>query len=220
MAVLSFVTGFSGAMMPGPLLVAVIEQTAIQGFPAMLWLVTGHAVLELALVVFLIAGLQAVVAREKVRGGIGIVGGAALLWMGCDMLRHAFGVSLDLGASANAAYGVVRLLLLGAAVCAANPYFTGWWATVGAGQLAHMAPRTPGEYLAFYLGHEGADYVWYGVVAAIIITGKNWLTDGVYHGLILVCGGIIACLGAWFLVKGITLFLPAKEKRGDPYTDR
>jgi len=207
-------------MMPGPLLVAVIEQTTVQGFAAMLWLVTGHALLELVLVVLLIAGLQAVVARGKVRGGIGIVGGVALLWMGYDMLRRVVGISLHLGASANAAYGVVRLLLLGAAVCAANPYFTGWWATVGAGQLAHMAPRTPGEYLAFYLGHEGADYVWYGVVAAIIITGRNWLTDGVYHGLILVCGGIIACLGAWFLAKGITLFLPAKEKPDDLYTDR
>jgi len=204
---LAFVTGLSGALMPGPLLVAVIEQTTLQGFHAAILLVTGHAMLELILVALLVLGLRAVLERPAVRGAIGVVGGAALVWMGQDMLRSVGEISLTLngsgaGAPAGRAYGWPMLLFMGAAVCAANPYFTGWWATVGAGQLAHMAPRTPGEYMAFYLGHESADFAWYAVVGLIIVTGRRWLTDGMYRGLILVCAVLILALGLGFFYKG------------------
>ena len=87
--VLSFVTGFSGAVMPGPLLVAVIGNTSAHGFRAVIALITGHALLELLIVIGLIFGLQAVLARPRVRGAIGLVGGAALVWMGREMLRQA-----------------------------------------------------------------------------------------------------------------------------------
>ena len=127
----------------------------------------------------LVAGLQAVLARPRVRGAIGLVGGAALVWMGWDMLSSASSVVLDLGSTGQAAYSWPKLLIWGAGVCLANPYFTGWWATVGAGQLAHMAPRTLPEYLAFYLGHEASDYTWYAVVGLVIVTGSNWLTEDI-----------------------------------------
>jgi threonine/homoserine/homoserine lactone efflux protein len=210
---LAFVTGLSGALMPGPLLLAVIEQTTLQGFHAAILLVTGHALLELILVALLVLGLRAVLERPAVRGAIGVVGGAALVYMGQDMLRSVGNLSLALnGASAadgpaGHAYGWPTLLLAGAVVCAANPYFTGWWATVGAGQLAHMAPRTPGEYLAFYSGHESADFAWYAVVGLIIVTGRRWLTDGMYRGLILVCAVLILVLGLGFFYKGCVFIL-------------
>lgn len=76
---LAFVTGFSGAIMPGPLLVATIGQTTVQGFRAVIGLITGHAILELVIVGLLVGGLHAVINRPRVRGGIGLVGGAALL---------------------------------------------------------------------------------------------------------------------------------------------
>lgn len=89
--------------------------------------------------------------------------------------------------------------------CVANPYFTGWWATVGAGQLAHMAPRTKGEYVAFYAGHEASDYAWYLIVAALILGGRRWLSDSVYQYLVLFCGVALVALGLRFLATGIRL---------------
>ena len=206
LAGLAFVTGFSGAMMPGPLLVVLIEQTIVQQTlkPAT-GLILGHAILELVTIVLLIVGLRRVIARPRVRGAIGLVGGTALAWMGVDMLRHAFQLTLDLQANGTAAYSWGELMFWGAAVCVANPYFTGWWATVGLGQLAHTAPRTRGEYACFYLGHEASDYTWYLIVAVILLTGRRWLTDSIYHWLIAVCGMVLLVLGARFLWVGVRL---------------
>ncbi|HNY29092.1 MAG TPA: LysE family transporter [Candidatus Sumerlaeota bacterium] len=210
---LAFVTGFSGAVMPGSLLAVTIEQTLVQGFRAVLGILAGHALLELVLVALLVLGLRSVLERPRVRGCIGIVGGLALLWMGWDMVRHVAGMSLSLSAGHREAYSFLKLILAGACVSAANPYFTGWWATIGVGQLAQLAPRTPLEYLVFYLGHEGADFAWYGFVGVLLITGRRVFTDWMYQGLILFCGAAILALGVWFLVSGVRLWRQARASK-------
>jgi threonine/homoserine/homoserine lactone efflux protein len=200
---LSFITGFSGAIMPGPLLVSVIEQTTVQGFRAVVGLIAGHALLELVIVALLVLGLQRVLQRSRVRGAIGLIGGTALVYMGVDMLRSVGHVSLDLNMMAHAAFSWPQLIAFGALISIANPYFTGWWATIGMGQLAQMAPRTVTEYGAFYVGHELSDFTWYAFVGLLIVTGRRWLTDGIFHGLIIICAGIIVALGLMFLASGV-----------------
>ena len=217
---LAFVTGLSGAMMPGPVLVAVIGQTTAQGFRAVLGLITGHALLELAIVALLMAGLRATLRRPAVRGAIGLVGGAVLVWMGGDMVASAGEVSLSLNAQGSAAASWPLLLLWGAGLSAANPYFSGWWATVGAGQLAHMAPQTRAEYGAFYLGHEAADYGWYSAVGLAIVSGRGWLLEntGIYRALLCLCGAAIVGLGLWFVYCGAALVLRRKAGEGRDQT--
>jgi len=209
---LAFVTGFSGAVMPGSLLAVTIEQTLVQGFRAVLGILLGHALLELVLVALLVLGLRTVLERSRVRGFIGVVGGMALLWMGWDMVRHVAGMSLTLSADHKEAYSFLKLVLAGACVSAANPYFTGWWATIGMGQLAQLAPRNAFEYLVFYAGHECADFAWYGFVGVLLITGRRIFTDWMYQGLILFCGAAILALGIWFLVSGVRLWRQARAQ--------
>jgi len=200
---LAFLTGFSGAMMPGPLLALTIGQVAATGFMAAIWLITGHALLELVLLLFLVLGLRVVLARPKIRGGIGLIGGVALFYMGLDMVRHAAAVRI--GLAEGQAMSVPMLLLAGAAVSLANPYFTGWWATIGVGQLAHTGPQTRGEYAAFYIGHELSDYVWYAFVGALIIGAREWLAGAWYNWLVALCGVAVTALALWFLVTGAKL---------------
>lgn len=202
LALLAFITGFSGAIMPGSLLAAVIEKTTRQGLIAVTGLMTGHALLEILIVALLALGLHPILGRPRVRAAIGLVGGAALLYMGLDMVRHAWGSSLNLAAQDAAADSLPLLLLQGALISLLNPYFIGWWATVGAGQIAHMAPKKPSEYLVFYLGHEAADFTWYGLVGILIITSRRWLTDAAYRTLILVCSALILALALRFLWTG------------------
>lgn len=213
---LAFVTAFSGAIMPGPLLAAVIGQTAAQGFRAVIGLVTGHMLLEVVTVGLLIGGLQAFIQRPRVRGFIGLVGGVALIWMGWDMIAHAHLTKIELAAAGDA-YSWGKMLLWGAAVCAVNPYFTGWWATVGVGQLAHMAPKTPAEYAAFFFGHEAGDYIWYSFVGLLIVSGRGLLlqNQSIYHGLIYGCGVLIILVALWFIYTGIR-FVSGQAGTDDP----
>lgn len=200
---LAFVTALSGAMMPGPLLAVTIGQVLSVGFGAVLWLMLGHALLEGVLLLLLVAGLRYVLARPRVRGGIGLIGGAALVYMGVDMIRHAFGVQIT--AEAAGAQPWWMLVVLGAMVSLANPYFTGWWATIGLGQLAQSAPRNRAEYLAFYLGHEAADVGWYAAVAALVLLARGWLEGDWYPWLIVGFGALLVALGLSFLYTGLRL---------------
>jgi threonine/homoserine/homoserine lactone efflux protein len=98
-------------------------------------IVGGHALLEIITVILLMVGLRQVIQRPAVRGGIGLIGGAFLAYMGIDMMLAPAAVTLEFGARRRDA--VAAACACGAFVCAVNPYFVGWWATIGTGQLAH-----------------------------------------------------------------------------------
>lgn len=213
-AALAFITGFSGAVMPGPFLVKVIEQTPLIGFKAPMIMMLGHSLLELIIIVMLMLGFRPLIAKAGVRAFIGIVGGAFLLWMSYDMMRNGWQMKLSLDVKSAVAYSWLELLLIGAGVSIINPYFTGWWATIGLGGMAQMRARTNGDYLSFYIGHETADYVWYGVVGLILVTSTKWLTDGIYRGLIVSCGAVMFVLAIWFLWTGVKLLRPGGEQAG------
>lgn len=204
-AALAFMTGFSGAVMPGPFLVKVIEQTPIIGFKAPMLMMIGHSILELIIVIILMLGFRSLIARASVRAFIGIVGGAVLLWMSYDMMRNGWHMRLMLDGKNAVAYSWPELLLLGAGVSIVNPYFAGWWAMIGLGGMAQMRARTKGDYLSFYFGHEAADYAWYGAVGLVLVTSRRWLTDGIYRWLIVTCGAILFVLAVWFLWTGFRL---------------
>jgi len=141
----ALVVGFSGAMMPGPLLTVTIGESMRRGFVAGPLIVLGHAILEILLVVLLVLGLAQFLASEWVNTVIALVGGAFLVYMGWSMTRDAWRgrVSLDLGSpegSASAVPDTARVstprpgmhpVAAGILVSLSNPYFTFWWATVG-----------------------------------------------------------------------------------------
>lgn len=207
---IAFVTGFSGAIMPGPMLLLVIGQVGAYRSLGPVWaIVGGHALLEIITVILLMAGLRQVIQRPAVRGAIGLIGGAFLAYMGVDMMLNAERVTLNLGA-VEAGMPWLQLVVAGALVCAVNPYFIGWWATIGTGQLAHAAPCNLSEYISFYLGHELSDLVWFAIVGLLVVTGATWLSPHVYMWLILVCGAALIVLSLWFIWTGVRFIWPGE----------
>ena len=198
--------------MPGPLLAMTIGQVSLQGS----WLVVpllmaGHAALELVVVGLLMLGLVQALRARWPRGVISLAGGAALLWMAAGMLRDARAMSLAT-ATAAAPLSAWGLVGAGAAISAVNPTFPVWWATVGAGGLAQLSPRTPVEYLSFYLGHELSDFSWYGLVGLALLTGRHFLSPRVYGALVLLCGLAVMALALWFMYTGVQVLRGRPEK--------
>lgn len=209
---LAFVIALTGAMVPGPVLALVIGQVLAQGLAAALLVTAGHAILEALLVAGLAFGLSTILAKERVRGLCSILGGGVLAWMGYGMVQQAPGVSLTGAAAPPLPW--YALMLAGAGVSLANPYFTGWWATVGTGQVATFGLKSPRGYAVFYLGHELGDVAWYGFVALVLVLGRGWFTDAIYRWVLWGCGLVIAGLGVVFVFRGLrALAWTARESR-------
>ena len=199
-AALSFTLAFTGAVAPGPLLALVIGQSLAQGISATVFILLGHALLEVAFVVLLARGLNRWLASVAVRNGLATLGGAVLVWMGATLLGQV--TELSLGAAAGArAMPWHALLLAGAGVSLTNPYFTGWWATVGSGQMAALRLRTFADHAVFLSAHECGDMVWYLLVSLALVAGRGWLTDGLYRGLLTACALVIVGLGMVFMLS-------------------
>ncbi len=197
----SFIIGFSGAILPGPMLTVTIREAARRGFWAGPLVVLGHGILELALVVGLVLGLGAFVSRPLFLGTVGVVGGLILLWMAWTMLRGVRTLSLSLDTSGpNRGGGPV---LGGIATSLSNPYWTLWWATVG---LSYVSLTAGGGWqgpTAFFAGHILSDLVWFSGVAAVLHFGRRILTDRIYRGLIGVCAVLLLYFGVVFFRSGL-----------------
>ncbi len=209
----SWAIGFSGAVTPGPLLVACISQSARQGFRAGWYVVVGHVLLELLLVVLLSLGLGAVLVRQGVVVGVRVLGGLMLVWMAWGTAAPALRNSIALpspehggldprAAGARPRAGALEPALAGVAATVGGPFWLLWWATVGLSYLTLAAPLGAPGIGAFYTGHIAADLVWYSAVAGAVAGGRRLLTPGVYRIVLVACGLCLAVLGLVFVGSG------------------
>lgn len=224
LATSAFVLGFSGAMMPGPLLTVTIGESAKRGFIAGPLIVLGHALLELALILALVAGLSIFLTRTGVTRAIAVVGGIFLVYMGWTMARDArlgkVSLPLNHGVSggpspgdqgpAAAADGSSLLsggwqpVAAGVLVSLANPYWTLWWATIGLSFITLSLQSGYTGLAVFFSGHILADLAWYSLVAAVIAGGRKLINNQVYRGILVVCGIFLVGLGIYFMYSGLT----------------
>ncbi len=202
----SFCIGFSGAVMPGPVLARTLSQAPRHGVFTGPLIVVGHMFLELALVLGLAYGLMQFLgdSRSLAVRLISLVGGAVLLWLAFSMFREIPKLTLNLSVSQTGQIARRRGLIMdGAVLSAANPYWILWWATTG---LAYVnLARTLGQagLLAFFVGHILSDYVWYGFVSVLVAKGRKLISDKSYRWLVGICAGVLAGFGVLFIASGI-----------------
>ncbi|HEX77467.1 MAG TPA: LysE family transporter [Dehalococcoidia bacterium] len=199
----AFVVGLSGSLMPGPVLALCISQAARQGFWAGPAIVLGHALTELAMVIALAFGLSHLLEQELVGAIIGLAGGAVLMAMGLSLVRGAGKerLSRTLGSERNPVGG--GPILGGVLTSLANPYWVIWWVTIGAAYVLASLHRGTLGLFSFYGGHISADLLWYSLVAFIIATGRRFINDRLYRGLLAACGLFMMGLGIYFAVGGV-----------------
>lgn len=185
--------------MPGPLLAANISQVARRGFWASSWLVLGHGVAELAVVVALGLGLSRWLSSGVVPRAIGLGGGLFLLVMGFSLIKGRGGWMEPGPANPHRR----SPLLLGALVSLANPYWFLWWATVGSQYILWSLALGTLGLVAFYSGHILSDLAWYSLVAVAVASGRRLIGERFYRGLTLGCGAFLLLLGGYFIASGL-----------------
>lgn len=190
-------------MMPGSLLTYTIRKSLAVGPRAGFIITAGHALLELVLVVVIFMGFGIVLQSEPIQIGIGIVGGVLLAWMGIDMvlgsIRNKVSVKTD---DEQARSG--NMVLSGALISAANPYFLLWWAVVGLGFLLQAYEDFSLIGVAiFYLGHIAADFGWYALVSGIVGTTRKFISEKPYRVILTILGALLIFFGGKFVFEAV-----------------
>ncbi len=200
---LSFGVGFSGAMMPGPLLAVGIAETPRSGWQTGPIISIGHAIAEIGVVAILAFGLVSLTEGSIASRIIGVVGGTALIVMGLMMGYDTIKGKVSYEVQKKKENSKHRLAGLGITATLSNPYWFVWWGTTG---LAFVVKSVKFGFIGpviFYFGHILSDFVWYTVVTITLWKGKKLFLGRGLKILILICALFLLWLGASFILDGL-----------------
>lgn len=197
MLALAFAIALTGALAPGPTLVATINLSLKGGWTMGPKVSIGHAAVEAAIFLLVVLGLN--VAAEQYRAPLSLIGGAALIGFGALTLRGSRSASM----SSRSSDISENPYIAGALTSAANPYFWIWWLSVGSVFL--IDGLAGGLILAaiFMIGHWGGDFGWYTLVSASIDRGRSVLSERNYQRILAACGVFLMLFGAYYLKSSI-----------------
>jgi threonine/homoserine/homoserine lactone efflux protein len=209
--VTSFLLALSGALMPGPLLTVTINESLVRGAWTGPLLIIGHAILELIIIVVILWGFGTVIHNGLFLSIIAFAGSAVLLWMGYSMIRRVRSMTLAnaAGSEERGTFSTVfrHPIFTGIVVSLSNPYWTIWWLTIGLAYIFIAAKLGVAGVVVFFIGHLLADFLWYSVVSASVSLGKRFLTDGVYRGVVALCGVFLLGFSIYFFKSGFDYLL-------------
>ena len=180
-----------------------------------LWIVIGHAILEFVLICILLLGFAIYLRQLIILKIIGVLGCGLLMYFGVSIILDVKKnrISTDfLNKSSDTSFkelskGLENPIIGGVIVSMSNPYWWVWWALVGfAFMLKYNISFTniPG-LLAFFLGHEMGDLIWYFFVSVLVSIGKRAINKKIYYAILLLCGLFMIGFG---LYLGISPFIP------------
>ncbi len=127
-----------------------------------------------------------------------------MLWMAFGILREAAQkkADLQLDGKMQRKRGGLNPFLAGITVSISNPYWSLWWATVGAGSLLLAGNRGLAGVASFYSGHILSDLVWYASVSTAVSKGRKLFTPLVYRIVMGICGLFLCWLAVYFVYSG------------------
>jgi len=205
--------GFSGAMIPGPMLALVFSESLGGRFWDSMGIVLGHVVLEAALVLALAVGAGKVLKRPIVGAAVGVLGGALLSYMGCSVMLTVWQNPGALAVHPPTGSLLGGPVLAGVLVSASNPAWIMWWSAVGVGYVAMALNRGAVGLTAFFSGHSLSDVLWYGLVAALVVSGRNLFSGRVFLWTLGVCGVLLLGFGLYFVYLGARAFIVMASER-------
>jgi len=209
---IGFLTGLSGALIPGPLFAFVISDTLKKGALSGPLAIIGHISVELPLIVVLVVlGLELMKSYFSLfESLIYAIGGFALILISLFIIKEGKAAA-ELRSSENEIRDEMQVakynssIFAGFLLTAFNPSFIPWWMGIGFPvlfngfkQLALMG------IILVTLGHFLSDFAWYSFVSFSFAKGKNFFVGKRYELTMLVIAIFLIALGVLFFVKGAT----------------
>ncbi|MDH5437459.1 MAG: LysE family translocator [Candidatus Bathyarchaeota archaeon] len=194
----------SGALAPGPLFFATISYGTKLGAKSGLAFSIAHTVIEFPLVILLAIlvafGSRNIADESIIRLLIAVAGGLALLVLGALQIHN--GLSSKFTVSSESGVASKNPLFVGLVLTGLNPFFIGWWLTVG---LKLIVDAWAFAFLAgigiMYFSHIWMDYVWLIAVAHFAKMGMNVVGAKGYRAVVIVFGAVLIFFGLLFLTS-------------------
>jgi threonine/homoserine/homoserine lactone efflux protein len=197
---LGFTIGFTGALVPGPMLFATIELSLKKGWLAGPEIFLGHMLIELVLSVLILFGFASLVGSGTI-SAISVIGGLALVVFGLFTAKDAK-ASASAGISADISdLKLANPILLGLITSVSNPYFWIWWLTAGSALMLREHELGFLISLTYILGHWTADLSWFTAVSGSFSRGKALFSRRTHEMILYACGGFLVIFGFYFILN-------------------
>ena len=209
----SFLVALTGAMSPGPLLTYTIIKSIKsdkRGYLIGLWVILGHALLEMGIIFVLLLGFSFALKNTYVVKTIGVIGGLILVYFGFTIVRSIYlkniGTSFlenskteDTNEQSFQSRSLENPIIGGILVSMSNPYWWIWWATIGFAFMVQfkISFKQWPELLAFFLGHEAGDLIWYLLISFLAFFGLRHLNRKIYYSVLFLCGAFMIFFGLY-----------------------
>ena len=197
----AFAISLSGVMAPGAVTAATIAHGARRRWAGTLMAI-GHGIVEIPLIFLLILGLGVLFQADAFEIGVGLLGGAFLIWMGVGMLRQTGGED-----QASGMKGTTGPLMTGLILSVSNPYFLVWWATVGLKLTLQARELGWVAFLLFTLVHWLCDLIWLTILSVASYHGTNIFGPRAQKTVLWICGIALIGFGCYF-IGGALLLIP------------
>ncbi|MHA1792433.1 MAG: LysE family translocator [Promethearchaeota archaeon] len=226
---MSFLIGLSGAMMPGPVTTMTISETLKYENPKRGWLIgvmiaTGHALLEILLMIGLWLGISYFLSSPTIIMVISLVGGGALVVFGIIGLRALKKSAKELSRTFNnieaiSTAGVSnkkselsslkRAIFLGFTLSATSSGWWLWWATIGMNAISLASDEiyifsNLVIFVTFYLGHVSSDFTWFSFISIVTNAGKKKINVKTYQFLLTATNIFLLGMGIYFIMSSFT----------------
>ena len=205
----SMIVGFSGALVPGPMLTLVISSVAKKGFWTSFFIVVGHSLLELVVVISFFLGILKHLESPLITKIIGILGGALLLYIGVDIIISVFKKKYTIDFKSMLKQRTITgkstgtVILKGILISLMNPYWYIWWISIGAAFLIKSVEFKTLGVSSFYVGHISADFIWYLFIGFLVNTGRRFFNQKIYNSILIACSIFLFYLGIKFIIDAI-----------------
>jgi len=205
----SMIVAFSGALVPGPMLTLVISSVARKGFWTSFFIVVGHSLLELVVVIGFFLGILKFLDNPLIARIIGLLGGIFLLYMGIDIVvsifKKKFTIDFKSVLKQRTITGksTITVIFKGILISLMNPYWFIWWISIGAAFLLKSVEFNMAGISSFYIGHISADFIWYLFIGFLVNTGRRFFNQKIYNGILIACSIFLFYLGIRFIIEAV-----------------
>ncbi len=213
---IGFLTGLSGALIPGPLFAFVISDTLKKGALSGPLAIIGHISFECPLIVAVVVlGLELMRSYfSHVEALVYVIGSLALILIASLIIKEAKAgakakakgsLQIEAGTRTEIRAAKYNNSIIGGFILTAfNPSFIPWWIGIGFPVLfSGFQQLALTGIILVTLGHFLSDFTWYSFVSFSFARGKNFFVGKRYEWTMLVIAVFLIVLGILFFVKGV-----------------